>query len=241
MHLKNKIGVMLGRCSPYYGDFVQGFPENNWKNEFKISKNIGFNSIEWTFGKMNACNPIVSKEGRTDIKKLLEKYQLDLNSITINYFMINLMSESKLNRLSEQFKTFTNLISYCKDLSISYLIIPILDNSTLSNKIKYNNFIYNLKMFLDNNDLGNIWILLESDFSPKKINLLLKNFVNYNVAINYDTGNSSANDFIVEEEFESYGTYIKNIHIKDRKLKGESVNLGEGNFKFKKFYDLIKK
>ena len=101
---------------------------------------------------MNACNPIVSKEGRTDIKKLLEKYQLDLNSITINYFMINLMSESKLNRLSEQFKTFTNLISYCKDLSISYLIIPILDNSTLSNKIKYNNFVYNLKMFLDYND-----------------------------------------------------------------------------------------
>ena len=34
--------------------------------------------------------------------------------------------------------------------------------------------------------------------------------------------------------------FIKNIHIKDRVLKGNSIRLGEGNWDYKNFFKLIR-
>ena len=47
--------------------------------------------------------------------------------------------------------------------------------------------------------------------------------------------------FNVDEEFASYFKYIKNIHIKDRILRGNTVRLGKGNANFKKFFKNLKK
>ena len=45
----------------------------------------------------------------------------------------------------------------------------------------------------------------------------------------------------IDKEFQVYGKYIKNIHIKDRLKRGKTVRLGSGNVNFNKFFKLIKK
>jgi len=40
----------------------------------------------------------------------------------------------------------------------------------------------------------------------------------------------------VQEELELIGKWIKNIHLKDRILRGPTVPLGEGAVKFDKFF-----
>ena len=48
------------------------------------------------------------------------------------------------------------------------------------------------------------------------------------LGINYDIGNSAALGYDPTEEFNLIGSRVKNIHIKDRKFKGETIALGKG-------------
>ena len=58
--------------------------------------------------------------------------------------------------------------------------------------------------------------------------------------LNYDTGNSASLGYEINEEFSCYSKRIKNIHIKDRKFKGTTVPLGEGDVDFKLLFRLVK-
>jgi sugar phosphate isomerase/epimerase len=60
------------------------------------------------------------------------------------------------------------------------------------------------------------------------------------VGINYDTGNSAANGYETEDEFQLYGDLIKNIHIKDRIYQGTTTRLGFGSFDFQNFPTYLK-
>ena len=66
-------------------------------------------------------------------------------------------------------------------------------------------------------------------------------FKSEKVTVNYDIRNSSALGYDLKEELNAYGSRITDIHIKDRKLGGDSVVLGEGNANFKSFFDNLKK
>ena len=73
----------------------------------------------------------------------------------------------------------------------------------------------------------------------------MKKFINRfdrkNFGINYDLGNSSHFGYNIRKEFEAYSDRILNIHIKDRKYKGSTVRLGDGNADFKLFFKMLKK
>ena len=96
----------------------------------------------------------------------------------------------------------------------------------------------NFKKFLKKKK---IQILFESDFNPKILKKFINKFDKDLFGINYDLGNSASLGYDINEEFESYFEYIKNIHIKDRVLNGHTVRLGKGNANFKKFFKNLKK
>ena len=77
--------------------------------------------------------------------------------------------------------------------------------------------------------------------APKPFADLLDSIGSNNVTVNYDIGNSASMGYDPEDEFKAYGYQITDLHIKDRKLGGESVLLGYGNADFKKIFDLLKK
>lgn len=87
----------------------------------------------------------------------------------------------------------------------------------------------------------NVEILFESDFKPKALEKFIKRFDLRYFGINYDIGNSAGLGYDIDSEFKSYGKYIKNIHIKDKKFKGKTVRLGEGDAQFEKLEKNIKK
>lgn len=86
-----------------------------------------------------------------------------------------------------------------------------------------------------------IHLSLETDLGPKDFLHVVKMFNSKSVTVNYDIGNSASLGFDPKEEFEAYGNYITDIHIKDRKLNAGSVELGTGNAEFNKVLSLIQK
>jgi sugar phosphate isomerase/epimerase len=72
-------------------------------------------------------------------------------------------------------------------------------------------------------------ISLETDLSPIAFKELLEQIDLDFVQANYDIGNSASLGFDPKEELNAYGQRILNVHVKDRKLGGTTVQLGTGN------------
>jgi len=82
MKTYNKIGVLQGRLTPSNGRGIQFFPTENWQNEFKLAKAIGFDCLELLVKETNFKeNPLFSESGKKTIRKLAKKHSLETPSI----------------------------------------------------------------------------------------------------------------------------------------------------------------
>ena len=237
INLLNNLGFMQGRLSKNTAKRLQSFPWGNWINEFKIANKLKFRLIEWTLDYYNILNnPLFIK--RNKIINLSRKYNLKINSITCDFFMqrffINYNNTHKINFI------FDLLFDVSIDLKIKYIVVPLIDQSRVKNKNDLNQvkaFFKSIDEKYSNNKFTEI--LFETDFDPSRQLSFIKSFSSKRFGINYDTGNSAHSGFDFKQEFAKYGNFIKNIHIKDRKFKGESVRLGNGSFDFNTFFRLL--
>ena len=117
-------------------------------------------------------------------------------------------------------------------------MIPLVDNSSLKNDLQEKMLIELVKKILKK--FKKIIILFETDYYPLKVLKFIKKFNSSRVGINYDSGNSASLGYNFEDE-KIYFKYVKNFHIKDRKLKSKTVRLGRGNAKLKKILTYMKK
>lgn len=131
------------------------------------------------------------------------------------------------------------LIENGQKLGIKFFVVPLVDQSSLKNFQQENLLIKEMKKF--NKYLQpKSQILFEIDYEPKKILKFMKKFKNRQFGINYDTGNSAGMGYnFYDEKF--YFKYVKNIHIKDKRIRGKTVRLGDGDFDFKSFFNYIKR
>ena len=137
-------------------------------------------------------------------------------------------------------KEFIDVCVACSDLSVRYIVVPLVDNGKLENKNQYEfliNYLNDLKYFFIEK---NIFILFESDFEPIQLKEFIERFPENTFGINYDIGNSASLNFDANHEFKLYGKRILNIHIKDRLIDGHTVPLGKGNADFEKVAKNIK-
>jgi len=240
MSLNLKFGVMQGRLSPMVKDRIQIFPKKNWKIEFQRAKNLGLKYIEWTLDYDTfSQNPILSKSGINEIKRLSKKYLIKIRSLTGDCFMQKpFWKISKNQKLINDFK---KILNSCNKIGIKYVIIPLVDNGRLEDikaEKKLIKILSNFKKYLKKKKIE---ILFESDLNPKKLKKFIQNFDKDLFGINYDLGNSASLGYNVDDEFRNYFEYIKNIHIKDRIYKGSTVRLGKGSANFHKFFRNLKK
>ncbi len=239
MKIKN-LGFMQGRLSPQIRNKIQYFPWKTWKQEFFEARKLKLNKIEWTLDYYNLNkNPLLNTKGQREINKLKKKFKIKCNSVTTDCFMQRPFWKQKNNNKSLFF--FEKLIYACNKLKIKLIILPLVDNGSLKNKKDEKNLLSILnsyKLLLKKNDVK---IAFESDFKPHKLKKFIKKFDKKIFGINYDLGNSSHFGYNVRKEFEAYSDRILNIHIKDRKYKGSTVKLGNGNANFKLFFKMLKK
>ncbi len=229
---------MQGRLSPLYENKIQCFPKMHWEGEFSIANSIGFPKMEWTLDHDDLIkNPLLRKSGQKKISLLCEKYDLSIPSVTGDCFMQKpYWKEEDQNIKLRLDKNFNLICKSCRNLNISYLVIPLVDNGKLENQFQEEILLEWLISKYPILKECRLQILFESDYEPNK----LKSFINELridiFGINYDIGNSAALGYDIDYEFDSYGERIKNVHVKDRLLGGNSVPLGEGCASFKKVF-----
>ena len=236
----NNLGFMQGRLSPTKANKIQFFPKKYWKREFSLANKIGLKNMEWTLDYKNLYkNPIFTVEGIREIRNLSKKYKVKIKTLTGDCFM-----QKPFWRFSNSKKYIEDLkkvINACGNLKIEYIIFPLVDNSSIKSKKEENKIISEFKKLNYILSLNKVKILFESNYPPKNLEKFIKKFDLKNFGINYDSGNSASLNYDPDTEFSYYGRYIKNIHVKDRILKGKTIRLGEGNANFKKVFKNIKK
>lgn len=236
--LSNKIGIMQGRLSPMIKGKIQSFPWKYWEKEFPICNKLSIKKLEWTIDHEKfEDNPICTLEGRRKIILLKNKYNIEINSVTADFFMQKPFYLTKNNR-GKNYNRLKNFIINASKINIKYIILPLVDNASIQNLSEEKiliKLLNNLKPILKSCDIN---ILFESDYSPKKFLKFIKKFDKNFFGINYDSGNSAGLNYdFVEEKI--YFNYVQNIHIKDKDVNGLSVDLGEGRADIKKLLEYL--
>ena len=231
---------MQGRLSIKEFDKIQSFPLDNWKNEFAVANLMNLKKMEWTIDyDFFYKNPLMSTSYHEEIKNLKKIYKINIDSVTCDFLMNKPFWKIKNNkRLINDFEFF---LKNCIRLSIKKIIIPLVDNGSLKNK-KEEKILKNvLNKMVKKKKFRNLIFLFESDFISKKIKFFFRDLNKKNFGINYDLGNSASLGHHVKQDFEEYSNLIKNVHLKDRKLKGNTVKFGKGSADFLSLFKYLKK
>ena len=233
---------MQGRLVKDEKNLIQSFPTKNWVKEFSIANQLGLKKMEWTIDRKNILkNPLFNKNQIIKIKKLSKVNDLKIESITCDFFMQRPFFKIKnRKKMSIEISLLKMLIKLSKKIGIKYFILPLVDNSSINSKKEEQILIKELikasKILKKNKQK----ILFEIDYPPTKLKNFIKKFPPLVFGINYDLGNSASNGYDLKEEID-YFKYVKNIHIKDRKLNGPTVPLGKGDADFNFFFKSMKK
>ena len=237
----NKIGIMLGRLSPYFDVESQIFPSSTWREEFLRAKELKLDSIDWVvMGDGLFSNPIFTKKGLEEIRNIASKTKIRVDSICAQYFISHPFLRCSDIELKNRLHTLDMLIELTHDLNIHCLEIPFLDNSTIRNERELDKIVNILEPKLEDAYQNKINFAFETSLSPIETNLFLSKLNHPAAKIVYDTGNSAAMGFNPKEEIESYGKDIIMIHIKDRLFNGQSIFLGQGDTDFSLCFKLFK-
>lgn len=238
----NNLAIMQGRLSPIKGGRIQSFPWQNWKNEFYDVKNLGISKIEWTIDLWRFYkNPLIRDPHM--IKSVLNTHGLQVISVTSDAHMHGNFwtakryeaHKNKLNKLT------LKLLAGMKICQIKYLVVPVVDESSLESDEATANLIAYFMDLVPLLKIYDVTVLFEADFAPKKLRAFIERFPLEAFGVNYDIGNSAALGFDADEEFQEYGDFIKNVHVKDRPLRGQNCLLGRGNADFGKVIHNLRK
>ena len=231
---------MQGRLSPKFRDKFQAHPINHWIDEFYLAKDLDLQCIEFILDFNEwATNPLMTKQGLDNIKKISLDSRIEVLSVCADFFMEQPIFDKNVKFIN--YNVLTKLMHNCDTLNIQDIVIPFVDKSSLLEKPDMiNETISFFKEILDHNRC-NVNLTLETDLPPNEFTKLIEKIGHNKVKINYDIGNSASLGYNFCDELAAYGKFITNIHIKDRILGGGSVKLGEGAAKFGEFFKELKR
>ncbi|QLH07840.1 xylulose 5-phosphate 3-epimerase [Nitrosopumilus ureiphilus] len=230
---------MQGRLSKSDKGKIQAFPFNTWKQEFKKAWKCGFEVIEWIFDDFG--NPILNPDRVLEIKSLCKISNIQINSICADYFMKRKLFYESENNISKNIEILKKIIIQSEKLGISIIEIPLVDSSSLKNNNDKFELKKNIEKIIYLLDETSVNIVLETDLSPHNFRDLLQEINHPKILANYDSGNSTSLGYNSEEELTILKKWIKNVHVKDRKIHGNTVPLGKGDTDFDLFFKSLEK
>ena len=239
---KNNIGFMQGRLSHIEDGKIQAFPWKFWKDEFSLAQQLGFSVMEWTLDHERLFeNPLLSKNGQQEIIDLKSRYNIDIPSLTADFIMqkpfYNFDGRERIALLD----TIKKVLLACSKVGINMLVFPLVDNGSIKSVLEKKKLFSGLSEIEPMLQELGFSICFESDLEPERLKDFIDELNPIHFGINYDIGNSAALGYDPTEEIGLYGKRIINVHIKDRKLGGTTVPLGEGNADIERvFKELVK-
>ena len=231
---------MQGRLVPKYQSRYQAFPIGYWKDEFIVAQECGLNLIEFILDFNDADeNPLLKEGGVEEIKSIIKKTGVSVQTICADYFMEEPLHSADDISVQASRKVLLRLLDNAQSIGVTDIVIPCVDQSSLCDQEAADRFVENLTPMVKIAEKYGINLSLETDLAPQPFIELLDRFNSSRVTVNYDIGNSAALGFDSDEELAAYGNRITDIHIKDRRLAGGPVTLGEGNADFVKFFNKL--
>ena len=224
------IGFMQGRLSPIRNGRIQSFPWETWEEEFETASRIQIRKMEWTIDSENfASNPLLTSAGNEKIKSLMSIVNLEISSVTCDYFMENPPWKTDPEGL---FRGIESILAGMSEIGAKILVIPLVDNSSLIDSKTYSQTLHFFSRVSDLLGASDLKIAFETDLGPERFADFMNEFAEERYGVNYDIGNSASFGFNPKEEFAAIGPRILNVHVKDRVLGGTTVPLGIGNADF---------
>ncbi|WP_198673593.1 sugar phosphate isomerase/epimerase family protein [Algibacillus agarilyticus] len=236
------IGTMQGRLLPKYKGRYQAHPVNYWQDEFEVAKSVGINGIEFILDFNDVdLNPLMNDVGVNAINQIVNDTGVAVKTICADYFMEAPLHVADIASAKRSFNVLKKLITNAVKLQVTDIVIPCVDQSSLTSFEDKERFVAAIQQFLPLLEKHKINLSLETDLPPKAFKSLLMAINSPFVTVNYDIGNSAALGFDPEEELACYGEKISDIHIKDRVLNSGPVELGKGDAQFERFFNALKK
>jgi len=234
-----RYGIMQGRLTAPMGREIQFFPFENWQKEFTVAADLGLDEIEFIFDYEDyEKNPLWTEAGRKELKKVIDAAGVRIHAVCFDYFMRRAFYKADNDRnilKSENENILLKIFRTMKELEIGLLEIPLVDGSSLKSfeeKTLFQNFILDVVKKVP----SGIKIGLETDMPPYEFREYLEVLDCDVIGANYDSGNSSGLGYDPYEEITVLGDKIFNIHIKDRKYMGQTVQLGTGSADFERLF-----
>jgi len=223
------LGIMQGRLSPPRDGRIQSFPQLSWQREFSHAAELGLSSIEWIFESPLATNPLSTDSGRTELRAVMDDTGVRVDYVCADYFMEVPFVRMKPADLENNQAILNRLLEQAALIGAKGVEIPFVDASAITSATEEDELCSALGPAFDLADKLSLAIGLETSLNPERFRALLKRIDHPACKANYDSGNSSSLGYNPEEEFEAYGAWINNVHLKDRILGGTTVPLGTGN------------
>ena len=229
---------MQGRLLPKINKRYQAFPGKKWREEFYYAAKIGLNYIELIYEEDDEFeNPLITLDGFDQINETIAKTRVNVRSICADHFMKYPLYENNF----KTFKQFENLIINSKKINVSEIVLPCVDISKLDSQKKKDDLISNLIKFKNLLDNHKVTICLETDLNYIDNREIIGLLDSPYFMLNYDTGNSASMGYNTYDELVNNLNLISSYHIKDRKYLGGPTLLGEGDYNFNTFFNLIEK
>lgn len=213
---------------------IQEFPINTWQDEFRMAKSIGLDSIEWTvdFNEYR-LNPIFDSDAKGLITKLSNQFGVSVPSITLDCF-VNAPIHA-INELTGLKSDAADLVWVAQNICIpdlNLLVLPIVAEAgdfDLDKLLVLIRCLDEIGVEIANSGKR---VAIECEFKISLIKILLDSLDPTVFGVNFDIGNSAALGHSAREEIMLCKGRIFNVHIKDRKLGGKTVPLGDGCVNF---------
>ncbi|HBF36347.1 MAG TPA: xylose isomerase [Firmicutes bacterium] len=231
---------MQGRLLPKYQGRYQAHPVDYWQGEFQIAKKLGLSLIEFIFDfEQFEKNPLMHQSGLDEIRRLSEQTEVQVKTICADYLMEAPVHGECDLITAKSCELLCMLLKNAKQIGVTNIVIPCVDGSSFKNEQHMLQFAENICSVRDVAENVEINLALETDLPPKLFLAFLETLDSRIFTVNYDTGNSAALGYDPSEELTCYGKRISDIHLKDRLRNGNSVELGQGNTDFQKFFTAL--
>jgi len=215
-----KIGLIQGRLSKP----DEGFQETpkDWQREFSLLSNANLSHIEW----------IITKESFDDNPFFSE----DLSDFSIYSVCADNLVDERIASTEYVLSSLTPICEAALKNEVEFVTIPLLEDSDVSSNLVRAEFKKSLHHFTQK--YPTLKFSLEAELSREKLEELIS--VSDNVYVTYDTGNMTSCGFDHEKYIRSISNRISNVHLKDRKISGQSVSPCEGDTNFELIFRVLR-
>ena len=198
----NKWGIMQGRFTDKSGFYPQQFPSGNWEREFDVASQQKIQYIEWMFNFDNyENNPLWSRSGREEIKRISAQAGISVVSVCANYFMRQGFFKSTASGRARSLDIYRHLLEAVNDVGAQILVLPLFDDNNPAEK-DMEQFYESLMQMADMAEEKHVRLALEADFSADKYMEILSVISSSALGVCYDLGNAAGLGRNIEQELE---------------------------------------